>query len=803
MHNFLQDILKESNTIIIPGLGALTITSAKTGDIYFMPFLKHDDGHLAKYVATHEGIELLEAKEILSNFVNAIKLAISEDDYFEMEGFGRFFKNKEGEIDFQRWEDYQVKDTSILSKKVKERQQAQPTKIISPVVEFKKEEIKSDEAVKSDEEIHQQIEEELPISTNPLHVTLEETIIHPISEEPESHSPIIEQKSIDEILGTTEQESDVPDSEINNLITLIEEEKESTDSNIITSDKQPDIIPETIDSSEKEIKQENEHVVDTKSTKADSKELRKKLKSDAAALKAEEKRLKQALKLEAKQLAQKAPKEKKKSRSILLWLLSAVIITGGIMWYIKTKRDSEIQLTIIDKKESKVVTSKIIEKEELRNEIAKHRSKEISTESRSNTSETESKHVKTEKLNIPKKEEVKKIKVAKVDEVKKEKTSNIKPKTSTVKPINTQKPSVSSSNKPSSITPKKEVTTATVKPTKTNENTAISTTTKIASTSPSKPTSATTNTASATTSKPATTSPVKPASSTTNTASATTTKPATASTVKPASATTNTASATTTKPATVSTVKPASANTNTASATTTKPATASPVKPTSATTNTASATTTKPATASPAKPTSSTTNTASATTTKPATPSPVKPASSTTNTASATTTKPATTSAVKPVNSTTNTASATTTKPATASTLKPASANTNTASTTTSKPAITSPVKPASATTNTASSTTTKPATPSPAKPINGTTDFKSSNTSNTTGYVSTNKNIQVVVGTFKDKAAADQFVTELKGKGFGNAYSKVDNGKFSVSLGSFSTLSESNQALQKYKSGK
>ena len=56
MQNYLQQILTESNTIIIPGLGALTITSTKTGDIYFMPFLKHDDGTLAKYIAKVEGI---------------------------------------------------------------------------------------------------------------------------------------------------------------------------------------------------------------------------------------------------------------------------------------------------------------------------------------------------------------------------------------------------------------------------------------------------------------------------------------------------------------------------------------------------------------------------------------------------------------------------------------------------------------------------------------------------------------------------------------------------------------------------
>ena len=114
MQNYLQQILTESNTIIIPGLGALTITSTKTGDIYFMPFLKHDDGTLAKYIAKVEGIELVDAKNTISNFVANIQSSLENGGNYEMEGFGRFLINKDGDYDFQRWEDYQIKDIAEI-----------------------------------------------------------------------------------------------------------------------------------------------------------------------------------------------------------------------------------------------------------------------------------------------------------------------------------------------------------------------------------------------------------------------------------------------------------------------------------------------------------------------------------------------------------------------------------------------------------------------------------------------------------------------------------------------------------------
>ncbi len=401
MQNYLQQILTESNTIIIPGLGALTITSTKTGDIYFMPFLKHDDGTLAKHIATVEGIELTEAKNTITNFVETIQTALENGESYEMTEFGRFIKNQSGEFEFQRWEDYQIKDTSILSKKVKERKLTKEKinvvpEVIPPVVpSIEKDEILSiEEPIKTDEEIHQQIEEELPISVNPLHLSLEETIIHPI-EEPETHQTISEQKSIDALLNETENEvveefnpTATKNIEVQEIIsstyfTPISEEVEDSISH--ANDPNPNgTLEELIEAPEKEILTETDPALESPistiiETKADKKSLRKKQKNDAAAAKAEEKRLKKAAKLEeklnTKNANKTAPKEKKKSRSMLLWLFFAILITAGTMWYIKTQRDGKVHLTVIDKKESKIISTKVVEKKELHKEIAKHTSK--------------------------------------------------------------------------------------------------------------------------------------------------------------------------------------------------------------------------------------------------------------------------------------------------------------------------------------------------------------------------------------------------------------------------------------------
>ncbi len=605
MQNYLQQILTESNTIIIPGLGALTITSTKTGDIYFMPFLKHDDGTLVKYIARIEGIELVDAKNTISNFVANIQSSLENGGNYEMEGFGRFLINKDGEIDFQRWEDYQIKDIaiSILSKKINERKlntektqvpKSATTPIETPIV--KEEPTKIEEPIKTDIEIHEQLEEELPISVNPI-------------EEPATHQAITAQKSIDELLNDTEHVADSMQSEpflepvINSNEFIIPIEEEVSDS-VDTNQEQEEIktLEEPIEAPEREILAQADPSLDNIpptiiETKEDKKALRKKQKSEETSAKAEEKRLKKLAKLDAKTVAKEteisAPKEKKKSRSMLVWLFFAILITAGTMWYIKTQRDSKVHLTVIDKKASKIVTTKVVEKKELHKEIAKHSTKD-------NTSDVKDKKsdLLLEKEKTIVKKELIPVKPVKEANIKKENIRIEKKETKTL--TNTVTPKVE--------TPKNTVVPApTVKPELAAKGNVKNTTTPLPSVKPEISGSA------------------------------------------------------------------AASNKNNVTPKTTK--------------------------------------------------------------------------------------------------LTPAQSAANAVVITSSTPII-------------------KPV-PAPPKPVVANAN---------PGYTSQNKNIQVIVGTFKDKASADQFVSNLKADGFTTAFQKEKNGTFEVNLGKFTTLSETSKALQKYR---
>lgn len=387
MQNYLQQILTESNTIIIPGFGALTITSTKTGDIYFMPFLKHDDGQLAKYIAKVEAIELEEAKNTIADFINTIQSSLKKGENFEMTEFGRFKINNEGEIEFQRWEDYQIKDTTILSKKVKERKiSKEKLKTIVPenmsIEQPLQNDVlnKSEEPIKTDKELHQQIEEELPLSSNPIHLSIEETIIHSIEE------TIIDNKSINELLIETENDNvslekiqnNESDTTHNEFITLIEESSLETNETYAE-----DEIMETSDIKNQTHATTENSLKTIIQSKEDKKALRKKLKNERDAAKAAEKRLKKGFRPEDKEIV--PTKDKKKSRSMILWLFSAILITLGTMWYIKKQRDNKVHLTVIDKNQSKIITNKVIEKKELHKELSKHSAKKVEEKENSST----------------------------------------------------------------------------------------------------------------------------------------------------------------------------------------------------------------------------------------------------------------------------------------------------------------------------------------------------------------------------------------------------------------------------------
>lgn len=103
MNQYLQDLLKETKTVIIPGFGALTITNESTGEIMFMSYLKFDDGTLVKHVAQVEGVDTDEAKARIAKFVNEMTIVLDSGANFQLKNFGSF-KKVDGEIAFEKGE---------------------------------------------------------------------------------------------------------------------------------------------------------------------------------------------------------------------------------------------------------------------------------------------------------------------------------------------------------------------------------------------------------------------------------------------------------------------------------------------------------------------------------------------------------------------------------------------------------------------------------------------------------------------------------------------------------------------------
>lgn len=103
MNNYLLLLLKELKTIIIPGLGALTITNEATNELLFMPFLKYDDGTLSKYIADKEGMSENDAKNLVSKFVREVLAELDKGEPYDMYQFGSFTKENK-EVVFKQWE---------------------------------------------------------------------------------------------------------------------------------------------------------------------------------------------------------------------------------------------------------------------------------------------------------------------------------------------------------------------------------------------------------------------------------------------------------------------------------------------------------------------------------------------------------------------------------------------------------------------------------------------------------------------------------------------------------------------------
>lgn len=103
MDKYLRELLLEIKTIIIPGVGALTLIDRENNEIMFMPYLRHDDGTLAAFIAEREQMELNDAKNLVSKYSREIIAQLDKGESYDMFQFGSFTKENDGEIQFKTW----------------------------------------------------------------------------------------------------------------------------------------------------------------------------------------------------------------------------------------------------------------------------------------------------------------------------------------------------------------------------------------------------------------------------------------------------------------------------------------------------------------------------------------------------------------------------------------------------------------------------------------------------------------------------------------------------------------------------
>lgn len=105
MDKYLQLLLQQENTVIIPDLGALMITNETTQELMFNEYLKFNDGKLHKFIAENSNMDEQEATNFVAKYVREIKADLDKGDTYDMFEFGRF-KKKDDKIEFENWNKY-------------------------------------------------------------------------------------------------------------------------------------------------------------------------------------------------------------------------------------------------------------------------------------------------------------------------------------------------------------------------------------------------------------------------------------------------------------------------------------------------------------------------------------------------------------------------------------------------------------------------------------------------------------------------------------------------------------------------
>ncbi|WP_088655588.1 hypothetical protein [Geofilum rhodophaeum] len=102
MENYLLELIRENNRIIIPDFGAFIVSRDKGQNILFNNFLSFNDGLLISHICAVEGIDSAAAAQKVEDYVAVLNRALEDTGMFEVKGIGRFLKDDQGVLRFEQ-----------------------------------------------------------------------------------------------------------------------------------------------------------------------------------------------------------------------------------------------------------------------------------------------------------------------------------------------------------------------------------------------------------------------------------------------------------------------------------------------------------------------------------------------------------------------------------------------------------------------------------------------------------------------------------------------------------------------------
>ncbi len=102
MENYLLELIRENNRIIIPNFGAFIVSREKGRNILFNNFLSFNDGLLISHICAIEGVDSASATQKVDDYVAHLNSTLDEKGLFEIEGIGQFTKDESGVLRFEQ-----------------------------------------------------------------------------------------------------------------------------------------------------------------------------------------------------------------------------------------------------------------------------------------------------------------------------------------------------------------------------------------------------------------------------------------------------------------------------------------------------------------------------------------------------------------------------------------------------------------------------------------------------------------------------------------------------------------------------